>query len=86
MDSQKDHERGNTFSFRGSIVTIWDASYIFQLILVTAIILAYFSFFENISPIKRLCPFKKQSKISNIWTIFKLDCNKEWVNQTNINH
>ena len=40
------------------MVTIRDASYIFQSILVKANILAYFSFFEKISPIKRLCPFK----------------------------
>ena len=40
-------------------MAIWDASYIFPSILVKANILAYFSFFENISPIKRLCPFNK---------------------------
>ena len=46
-DSKKGRERGNKFSFRGSMVTIRYASYIFQLILATANILAYFSCFEK---------------------------------------
>ena len=50
-------ERGVTkISFRECMVTIRDTSYIFHLILVTASILAYLSFFLN-SPVKRLCPF-----------------------------
>ena len=47
--SQKDMERGNKFSFRGCLVTIRDASYIFQLILVIANIQAYFSYLKKIA-------------------------------------
>ena len=46
------------------MVTIRDASYKFQLILVTANILVYFSFFEKISPIKRLCHFKEMTTLN----------------------
>ena len=64
MGSQKDRESGNKSSFSRllSTVAIRDASYIFQLILVRANILAYFSFSEKNSPIKRLCPFNEICK------------------------
>ena len=40
------------------MLTIRDTSCIFQSILVRANLLAYFSFFEHIIHIKRMCPFK----------------------------
>ena len=57
---QNDGERGNTFSCRGCMVGIRDASYIFQAILVKDTILAYISFFEKKIALylKRVCPFK----------------------------
>ena len=51
-------EKGNKFSFRGCIVAIRDASYICLSTLVKANILAYFSCFDKIGPIKRACFFK----------------------------
>ena len=41
----------------GYMVTIRDARYIFQSMLVKAIILTYFSFCERNRPIKRVCTF-----------------------------
>ena len=40
-------ERGNKSSFKGCMVAIRDASYIFQSLLMKGNILAYYSFFEK---------------------------------------
>ena len=53
-------KRGNKSNFIGCMVAIRDASYSFQSILVKGNILAHFSFFENIRPMKRVCPFNMQ--------------------------
>ena len=53
IQQEQDGEKGTISSFR------WcrDASYVFQLILVKGNILAYFSFLEKNSPVKRVFSF-----------------------------
>ena len=47
IPQEKDGERGNKLSFSKCMLTIRDASYIFQSILVKGHILAYISFFDK---------------------------------------
>ena len=56
-DRERDGERVNKSSFKGCMVAIRDASYIFQSLLVKGNIIAYVSFVDKISHMKRVCAF-----------------------------